>query len=256
VLTAGRDAECGGYGVANDGQRPPTGSTHWLVVPGPRLQQNWPPEHGVQLEPHGPSQPELLAGPHPFTHWPLQQWKPGALLTAQSRQLIPHRVESVFGSSEQSTGLPKHSCLPAGHVQNPVDELQTLSPGQGSGEQVLPPVHIEFTQVWLVPHGLLQPPQCWVLDVVSVSQIPSPLQSAVPVAQEATHCPGATHVWFESQYSVPIAHGRHFFFFRLQRPEQHSLCCRQGLAPGGRQAAAPTSLALTPPLSGCAAASR
>jgi len=55
VLTAGRDAECGDYGVANDGQKPATRSTHWPVVLGPRLQHALPPVHGWQLEPHGSS---------------------------------------------------------------------------------------------------------------------------------------------------------------------------------------------------------
>ena len=141
--------------------------------------------------------------------------------------------------------LNSHCIVLAGHAQKPVDALQTLSPGQGEGEQVVPPVHTEFTQVWLVSHGLLQPPQCWVLVFVLVSQVPSPLQSAVPVAQVTTQAPGATHACCEAQYSVPFAHGRHFFFFRLQRPEQHSLCSRQGLAPGGRQEAALTSPART-----------
>jgi hypothetical protein len=212
------------------------------------LQQNWPPEHGVQLGPHGPSQPALLAGPHPFTHWPLQQWKPGALLTAQSRQLTPHRVESVFGSAEQRVVLPSHCTgLSAGHVQKPVDPLHTLSPGQGEGVHVMPPVHIELTQVWLGPHGLLQPPQCWLLLVVLVSQFPSPLQSAVPDAQDTPHCPGATHATCEAQYAVPAGQGRHFFFF-LHRVAQQSLSSRQRLAPGSTQAAALTSSARISPL--------
>jgi hypothetical protein len=215
------------------------------------LQQNWPPEHGVQLGPHGPvAQLPLLAGPHPFTHWPLQQWKPGALLTAQSTQLSPHRVESVFGSAEQRVVLPLHCTgLSAGHVQKPVAPLHTLSPGQGEGEHVRPPVHIELTQVWSVPHGLLQPPQCWLLLVVLVSQLPSPLQSAVPGpgAQETIHCPGATHAACEAQYVVPAGQGRHFFFFFLHPVAQHAVL-GQPLAPGTTQAAALTSLALTSPL--------
>jgi len=112
----------------------------------------------------------------------------------------------------------------------------------------MPPVHIELTQVWLVPHGLLQPPQCWVLLVVLVSQLPSPLQSAVPGAQETAQSPGATHACCEAQYAVPAGQGRHFFFFFLQRVAQQAVF-GQPLAPGAMQvAAALTSLARTSPL--------
>jgi hypothetical protein len=109
-------------------------------------------------------------------------------------------------------------------------------------------VHIELTQVWLGPHGLLQPPQCWLLLVVLVSQFPSPLQSAVPDAQDTPHCPGATHATCEAQYAVPAGQGRHFFFFFLHRVAQQSLSSRQRLAPGSTQAAALTSSARISPL--------
>jgi hypothetical protein len=126
-----------------------------------------------------------------------------------------------------------------------VDGLQTLPPEQGS--QVLLSVQTLLTQVWSVPHGLLQPPQCWLLLVVLVSQFPSPLQSAKPVAQETAHCPGATHAACEAQYSVPAGQGRHFFFFFLHPVAQHAVL-GQPLAPGTRQVVALTSLALTSPL--------
>jgi len=156
--------------------------------------------------------------------------------------------------AEQRELLPSHCTVLSGHLQKPVDVLQTLSPMQGS--HVRSPVHTPFTQVWLLPHGLVQPPQCWVLVFVLVSQVPSPLQSAVPVAQVTTQAPGATHACCEAQYSVPFAHGRHFFFFRLQRPEQQSLPFRQGLAPGGRQVAVLTASVVASPLAGCTAVSR
>ena len=119
--------------------------------------------------------------------------------------------------------LPSHCTgLPAGHVQKPVDELQTLSPGQGSGEQVLPPVHIELTQVWLVPHGLLQPPQCWVL----IGRVG--LAAPVTVAVGSTGCAGNdtiprgdARLLRGAVRRCPSAQGRHFFFFFLQRVAQH-----------------------------------
>ena len=52
-----------------------TGEPHWLTVPGPRLQQILGWAQGVQLVPHGPvAQLPSVFGPHPFPHWPLQQW--------------------------------------------------------------------------------------------------------------------------------------------------------------------------------------
>ena len=127
----------------------------------------------------------------------------------QSSQLRPHRFTSVFGSVRTECGSELALTVLAAHVQKPVDPLHTLSPGQGSGEHVLPPpLQTLLTQVWSVPHGWLQPPQCWLLLVVLVSQLPSPLQSAVPVGQLTTHCPGATHFSCEAQYVVPVAHGQ------------------------------------------------
>jgi hypothetical protein len=133
AVNTGRDIWSNVYG-GGVGQKPATGSTHWLDVPGPRLQQNWPPPHGWQLAPHGPSQPALVAGPHPFSHRPLQQWAPG-FVVSQSTQLSPHRFRSVFASVVQRLVLNSHCTVLTGHVQKPVDPLHTLSPVQ-AGSQV------------------------------------------------------------------------------------------------------------------------
>jgi len=96
----------------------------------------------------------------------------------------------VFGSDVQREELNSHVVgLSGGHVQKPRDVLQTLSPVQGEEHVMLLSVHTLLTQVWLLPHGLLQPPQCWTLEVMSVSQSPSPSQSASPEAQGTTHSP-------------------------------------------------------------------
>jgi hypothetical protein len=164
-------------------------------------------------------------------------------MVAQSTQLSPHRVESVFASVVHRLVLNSHCTVLAGHVQKV--PLQTLSPVQ-AGSQVALSAQTEFTQVCLVPQGLLQLPQCWLLLVVLVAQLPLPSQSAVPCGH-VTHCPG-THAVCDAQYEVPVGQGRHFRFFFLHRVAQQSLSSRQRLAPGSTQAAALTSLAPTLPL--------
>jgi hypothetical protein len=63
----------------------------------------------------------------------------------------------VFGLAEQRVLLNSHYTALAGHWQQPLDVLQTLSPEQ-MGHCVPPSARTSFTLVWLVPHRLLQLP--------------------------------------------------------------------------------------------------
>src|SRR5215210_3741739 len=59
------------------------------------------------------------------------------------------------------------------------------------------------------------------------------------------HSPKVTQACSAAQYSVPVGHAKHFFFFRLHPPRQEALAFPEGLAPGGRQVAGLTPSALT-----------
>jgi hypothetical protein len=63
----------------------------------------------------------------------------------------------VFGLAEQRVLLNSHYTALAGHWQQPLELLQTLSPEQ-MGHCVPPSARTSFTQVWLVPHRVLQLP--------------------------------------------------------------------------------------------------